>query len=78
MLISHRLTPVVKIVMEFCNRGDLQNLLKKAKERSVTGLKENVVWNMSLQIMLGLYYLHKKNILHRDLKTANVQHIVLF
>lgn len=58
--------------MEFCNRGDLQNLLKKAKERNVTGLKEPIVWNMSLQIILGLYYLHKKNILHRDLKSANV------
>lgn len=60
------------IVMEFCNRGDLQNLLKKAKERNVSGLKEPIVWNMALQIILGLYYLHKKNILHRDLKSANV------
>lgn len=58
--------------MEFCNRGDLQNLLKKAKERNVSGLKEPIVWNMALQIILGLYYLHKKNILHRDLKSANV------
>lgn len=60
------------IVMEFCNRGDLQNLLKKAKEKDVSGLKENVIWNISLQIILGLFYLHKKHILHRDLKTANV------
>jgi NIMA (never in mitosis gene a)-related kinase len=60
------------IVMEFCNRGDLQNLLKKAKEKNVSGLKEEVIWNICLQIVLGLYYLHKKNILHRDLKAANV------
>ncbi len=60
------------IVMEFCNRGDLQNLLKKAKEKNVPGLKDNVIWNICLQVILGLYYLHKKHILHRDLKTANV------
>lgn len=58
--------------MEFCNRGDLQNLLRKAKEKNVEGLKETVVWNICLQVILGLQYLHKKHILHRDLKSANV------
>eukprot|EP01032_Pedospumella_encystans_P019017 gene19017-21633_t len=60
------------IVMEFCNRGDLQNLIKKAKDKNVAGLKEDVIWSITSQIMLGLHYLHKKNILHRDLKSANV------
>ena len=63
---------VVNLVMEFCNRGDLQNLLRKAKEKNVEGLKENVVWNICLQVILGLQYLHRKHILHRDLKSANV------
>jgi NIMA (never in mitosis gene a)-related kinase len=58
--------------MEFCNRGDLQNLLRKAKEKNVTGLKEPVIWNICLQVISGLNYLHKKHILHRDLKSANV------
>ena len=40
--------------MEFCNRGDLQLLLKKAKERRVTCLKESVIWNILLQVVLGL------------------------
>lgn len=60
------------IVMEYCNRGDLQNLIKKAKEKEVTCVKETVIWNICLQVMLGLYYIHRKKILHRDLKSANV------
>lgn len=60
------------IIMEFCNKGDLQRLIKKAKQRGVTSLLEAVVWNISLQILLGLEYLHSKKVLHRDLKSANV------
>lgn len=31
-----------------------------------------VTWSITLQVICGLYYLHKKKVLHRDLKTANV------
>lgn len=60
------------IVMEFCNKGDLQNLIKKAKAKNMECLKEEVTWNIGLQIILGLHYLHKSKVLHRDLKSANV------
>lgn len=60
------------IVMEYCNKGDVQSLLKKAKSKNLTSLRESLVWNIGLQMILGLYYIHRKKILHRDLKTANV------
>ena len=69
---SYLETDSLYIVMEFCNKGDLQSLIKKAKSKNLICLKEHVTWNIGLQIILGLYYLHKKKILHRDLKSANV------
>ena len=44
------------IVMEFCNKGDLSNLIKRAKEKNVTCLREDVIWSISLQIILGLLF----------------------
>lgn len=65
------------IVMEYCNKGDLSHLIKRAKEKSSpTGLKTDIVWSIILQIMLGLHYLHSMKILHRDLKRCCFPSIV--
>ncbi|RYG53426.1 hypothetical protein EON66_08560, partial [archaeon] len=57
------------IVTEFAERGDLSAALR---DRRSVWLTEAQVCDWFVQICLALLYLHKKKILHRDLKLANV------
>ncbi|CAD8150243.1 unnamed protein product [Paramecium octaurelia] len=57
------------IVMEFCEGGDLHKLLKMQMGRP---LPENQVWRFLIQITLGLAFLHKNKVLHRDIKSMNI------
>jgi NIMA (never in mitosis gene a)-related kinase len=57
------------IVMEYCDRGDLQRMIKK---QNGIQLPEERIWMILIQIMLGLAHLHASRILHRDIKSANV------
>lgn len=56
------------IITEYCEAGDLSRKIKRA-----TGpLAEDEVLDIFIQICLGVEYLHRKNILHRDIKAMNV------
>lgn len=57
------------ICMEYCSGGDLAQYLRGQMGKP---LPEDTVWKFAIQIMLGLGDLHKKKILHRDIKTMNV------
>jgi len=61
----------LNIVMEFADGGDMS---KKIKYNLKHGLifRESIIWNYLIQILEGLNYLHEKNIIHRDLKSANI------
>mmetsp|Transcript_41070 Transcript_41070/g.136086 ORF Transcript_41070/g.136086 Transcript_41070/m.136086 type:complete len:577 (+) Transcript_41070:83-1813(+) len=61
---------VLYIVTEFATSGDLFGYLKEARKRGP--LREEVVWSLFIQMLLGLKSLHDRNILHRDLKGANI------
>lgn len=40
--------------MEYCNKGDLQGLIRKAKEKEKQCLPENLIWDIGLQIIIGM------------------------
>lgn len=55
------------LFMEYCNKGDLYELLKKS---SIS--KEQLLTQFIIQIIDSLYYLHQNNIIHRDIKLHNI------
>jgi len=59
------------IVMEYADEGDLFQKITLYKKLHTT-FEENDVWKIFIQITKGLHDLHSYNILHRDLKSANV------
>ena len=59
------------IVMEYADKGDLFQLITEHK-KTKTHFSEEEIWSTLIQLLNGLKSLHELNILHRDLKSANV------
>eukprot|EP00979_Chaetoceros_neogracilis_P014495 scaffold4668_cov267-Chaetoceros_neogracile.AAC.5 len=53
------------LVLEYCNSGDLS----KALERPTPA---NFFWKIADDVANGMSYLHRKQILHRDIKPGNI------
>ena len=56
------------IMMDFCDLGDLNKLFIKYYQKIDTNVKLNIM----SQIARGVTFLHKKNIVHRDIKPGNI------
>lgn len=61
---------ILYIVTEYAMHGDLLQVLKS--KRRAGHLPEALVWSYFLQMCLGIKTMHDNNILHRDLKAANI------
>ena len=59
------------IVMEYADQGDLFQLITEHK-KTKKHFTEEEIWSALIQLLNGLKSLHELNILHRDLKSANV------
>ena len=59
------------IVMEYADKGDLFQLITEHKKTKIH-FSEEEIWSTLIQLLNGLKSLHELNILHRDLKSANV------
>ena len=61
----------LNILMEYCDGGDLYQYIEKNKKKKIK-IKEKTIWQIFIQMILGLHSIHKKKILHRDLKSQNI------
>ena len=57
------------IVTTFCEGGDIYNKIQNQKGEY---FNEEQILNWFVQILLGLDYIHKNNIIHRDIKPQNI------
>lgn len=57
----------IYLFLELCNRGSLEDLIKKQNK-----LSEEEVCEVVRQVTNGYKFLHERGIVHRDLKPANI------
>jgi NIMA (never in mitosis gene a)-related kinase len=68
---------IIYIIMEFCEGGDLGNVIKRCKKEGKV-VSEDVVWDVLAQILMALEACHSGEltksgvVLHRDIKPENI------
>ena len=61
----------LNIVMELADGGDLSKKIEYNKKKKLL-FNENLIWEWIIQLLNGVLYLHEHQIMHRDLKSANI------
>ncbi|GLC55209.1 hypothetical protein PLESTB_000959900 [Pleodorina starrii] len=62
---------VLNIVMEYANGGDLASAIQR-RQQEKKPFSEDEIMFWFVQVVLALYHVHGKNVLHRDLKSQNI------
>jgi len=59
------------IIMEFINNGNIKDYIFGYKDKK-KAIPEEELWKLFYQCMSGLVYIHKNNIIHRNIKPENL------
>ena len=62
---------ILYIIIEFMNNGDVSKFMEAHQKLNIH-IKEEMLWNIFLQSMTALSYVHSKGIIHRDIKPGNL------
>ena len=57
---------VIWVMMEFCNKGDLNSYFQTSR------IPDTEMLSIMIDIANGVEYLHSKNVIHRDIKPDNI------
>ena len=61
----------IYFIMEFMNNSDLKSFSEANKSLNVH-IPEDKLWEIFYRCLSGLYYIHNKHIIHRDIKLDNI------
>ena len=57
--------------MQYADGGDLLQKISERKAKKVF-FRESQVWKVLIETVHGLHAMHEMNIMHRDIKSANI------
>eukprot|EP00667_Euglena_gracilis_P005831 EG_transcript_5868 len=60
------------LILEYCGGGDLSRHIKERRRPGQGALGEAVAVHFMRQLAQGMYFLHSRNLVHRDIKPQNL------